>query len=119
MSESMSQKCLLCHKIDTLLNLFPIIFSVKLFKDNICSWCFSITENMRNYNSVLAVTINLNNPHYIDEIFYIPTKQFWISNFIYFSQEDGLYSNSLVSGKLIEEKIQITIDEINYILNTA
>ena len=101
-------------KISMMLRSFPVVFSTKFVKNDVSHWCFSVTERMRNYESVLGVSIDLNKENYIDEVFCIPTCQFWLSNFLVFSQHDEQYPDFLISGKTIEEKVQQIIDEMDY-----
>lgn len=105
-------------KIRSILWSFPVAFSTKFIRDNVPHWCFSVTESMRKYGSVFGIGVDLNKENYIDEIFYIPTEQFWLSNFLIFSQQDKLYSHQLISGKTIEDKVQQTINEIDFELRS-
>jgi DNA invertase Pin-like site-specific DNA recombinase len=100
-------------KISIMLRSFPVVFSTKFFRTDVPNWCFSVTEKMRNYESVLAVSIDLNKEDYIDDVFCIPTDQFWLSNFLIFSQQDTQYSEFLISGKVIEEKVQMILDDVD------
>jgi len=101
-------------RIDLMLRSFPVVFSTKFFRNGVPNWCFSISERMRNRESVLAVSIDLNKENYIDDVFCIPTEQFWLSNFLIFSQQEKSYADFLISGKSIEEKVRMIIDEMDY-----
>ena len=107
------------NKIISMLRSFPVVFSTKFFRTDVPNWCFSVTEKMRNYESVLAVSIDLNKEDYIDEVFCIPTDEFWINNFVIFSKQDTQYADFLISGKMIEEKVQTIIDEIDFELRSV
>ncbi|MEN9561068.1 MAG: hypothetical protein RIQ56_341 [Candidatus Parcubacteria bacterium] len=101
-------------KTSFMLRSFPLVFSTKFIRNEIPNWCFSITENMRNYESVLSVSVDLNKENYIDDVFCIPTNQFWLSNFLIFSKQDTLHSDFVISGKAIEERVRQIIDEMDF-----
>jgi hypothetical protein len=83
----------------------PIVFGVQFYLEGLPHWCFLIEENLRNYDSVLAVSIALDQKDPIAGFFSIPTEHFDIGNFVIFSSGDENYPAYSLRKEDVQKKI--------------
>lgn len=88
-----------------LLQNLPIVFGVSFYKDTVPHWCFFINEPTRNYGSVLAIGIAIDQRDPIDILFSIPIDDFTIANIIIFGESDDCYSRYKLERSKTEEII--------------
>jgi DNA invertase Pin-like site-specific DNA recombinase len=89
----------------------PIVFSVKTENENISLWCCLISENIRNYKNVLAVSVVTDPKKEIDDFFLFSMQDFTSSNFLILTQNSSLYHNSKIEGNKIEEVVNLLIKQ--------
>ncbi|MDR0830022.1 MAG: hypothetical protein LBN95_07925 [Prevotellaceae bacterium] len=83
----------------------PIVFAIG--GDN--KWCFVIDEQIRRFETVLAVSVIVEKTAVIDGYFLLSVQDFSRTDFIVFSQNDPLYSSSKVEINSPEEIIKLLI----------
>lgn len=93
------------YEADEVMSELPVVFSVKLNKESASHWCFVISEHVRKYDHVLALSIVLDQKKLLDEIFMLSTEDFTSSNFLIFSEADSIYNNAKIENNEIEEKV--------------
>ena len=96
--------------MDIILHNLPLVFSTVFTRQSLPHWCFPITEKMKNFDSIIAIGIDLDKEGLFDEIFCIPTDRFNQSNFIILSKEDKALSEFLIPKEKISETLQIALD---------
>lgn len=93
------------YEADEIIYELPVVFSVKLDNQSTPQWCFVISEHVRKYDHVLALSIVLDRQNILDEIFMLSTEEFTSSNFLVFSQDDRIYTNAKIESAEIEHKV--------------
>lgn len=88
------------------LKKLPIIFGVTFFRESVSHWCFLIPEEMRQYDEVIAITIDLYRREPIDKFFTIPTNAFGLSNFLAFDENSAFYQSFCIKAEKAESKLQ-------------
>lgn len=83
----------------------PITYTISYDENSILYRYFVITEQMRNFESVFCISINLFQRELIDKVFYIPTKEFNINNFIILSEKDPHFLEYSIENSQIEDRI--------------
>lgn len=104
------------EEVKSILQKFPIIFSVTSNTGSISQWCFVIPEKFRQYEWVLGTTVNLEQLNSLDEIFILPIQDFNSSNFLIVNKDDDKYTNYLIDKSRIENKV---LSVIKYIVDLA
>jgi DNA invertase Pin-like site-specific DNA recombinase len=89
----------------------PVVYSVKVENMNASNWCFWISEKMRNYDHILAVSATFNSRQLIDEFFLFSVKEFTQTNFLIFFEGSELYQRSRIIDYEIEESIKLLINQ--------
>lgn len=90
----------------------PIIFSIKLENEGVTNWCFVISEKIRSYDNVLAISVSTEPKRLIDTFFLLPIKDFTITNFLTLSKNTPLYQNTKILSEDVEKIIKILVNEI-------
>ncbi len=86
---------------DLVIKNFPMIFSSSFHRKHIPNWCFLVTEQMRNFDTVLAISIDAHGTERIDGMFKIPTSAFNAYNYLVFSKGEKMYADfSLEEGEI-------------------
>jgi len=98
--------------INLVLHNFPLTFSAAYIRHGIPHWCFTVSEKMKNFDSVIAVGLDVNGENYSGEIFNIPTTMFAEGNFMIFSKQEKLYSDLLIQPDNISGVLQTTLDTL-------
>jgi len=83
----------------------PIIFAVKNENKEISLWCFLISEDMRRFDNVLAVSVVLDTKKVIDDFFLFSVNDFTRTNFLILSKNNSLYRSSKIDRSSMEEII--------------
>ena len=83
----------------------PIIFAVKNENKDISLWCFLISENIRRFDSVLAISVVPDTKKMIDDFFLFSTHDFTRTNYLILSQNNSLYRSSKIESNSVEEII--------------
>lgn len=89
-----------------ILHNFPVVVGSKFYcNDAVPRWCFTIREQMKQYQYVLSIAIDIYAHNSLDRFFLIPTSSFGIGNFLTLKEQQPQYSGYLISQELLEEKI--------------
>ncbi len=85
--------------------LIPVLYAARIIgSDNVGRWCFSIKENQRWFNKVLAVAVNPSGVEQIEKFFILPTTIFAPTG--YFVVSDLSSSSYRVGTGEIEAEIE-------------
>lgn len=95
-----------------LINELPMIFSNQLEDGQISHCCFIIPESMRQYENVLAISVNMDSKTMIENFFLLPTQYFTRTNFLILSNDNKLYHNSKITVDKLEETIKFLIRQL-------
>src|SRR3989338_5907929 len=99
--ESMSEQ-----EVETITRRFPVVLSVALRREQYpTSWCFTIPESMKKYSNVVGVSVVLDTQEVMDRCFVIPTRDFGVGGFKFFSENDVDYQKYY----LIKDKVETAI----------
>ena len=90
----------------------PIIFAVKNENKDISHWCFRISEDMRRFDNVLAVSVVPDTKKMIDDFFLFSVQDFTRTNFLILSKNNSLYHTSKIDNRGIEEIITQLIKQL-------
>lgn len=96
---------------EEIMSELPIIFSVKIENEDISYWCFLISEKIRKYDNVMAISVVPNRKEVIDEFFLFPVECFSSTNFLVFSKNSSLYHNAKIESNKIEQTIKLLIKQ--------
>jgi len=99
--------------VNFILNHFPVAFSSSFMRNSKPHWCFRITEKMKNYKSILGISVSKSGNDHISDIFNIPTDNFDSKNYIIFSSQDTEYRESLVDRREVEKIMIGILEELN------
>ncbi|MEK7612113.1 MAG: recombinase family protein [Patescibacteria group bacterium] len=88
----------------------PITYSVSFYLNGKAHWCFAISEQMRNFDSVIGIAIDLDRKD-IDRFFTMPTTAFNSFNYIVFSEDEDRYVSYKLERNSIEERILSFFDK--------
>jgi hypothetical protein len=91
----------------------PIIFAVKSEDKDIFHWCFRISEKIRRFDNVLAVSVVPDNKKMIDDFFFFSVYDFTRTNFLILSKNNSLYRSSKIESSGVEEIITQLIGQQN------
>jgi hypothetical protein len=93
------------EEVEALIKNFPIALCISFYKDSNPHWCFTIPEQMRNYNKILAISIWMDRKDPFHKFFAIPTSAFNISNLLVFAGSDPCRTEYEIERDQIEKKI--------------
>lgn len=99
------QRGLTDEKAEILLRNIPVTFGVVFYKDSVRHWCFLINEQMRNHESVLAVSVAIDQQEPIDRFFMIPTVAFNTNNCFVFSEVESFYKDYELEPTKVQETL--------------
>lgn len=106
------EKGLLFFEANELLSELPIIFSVKHENKNGQLYCFLITEKIRRFDNVLAISIVPDNKKMIDDFFLLSVQDFTCTNYLILSKNSSLYYASKIENNRIEDTIKLLIQQL-------
>lgn len=90
---------------EDLMPKFPITYSVCMKEGSDRRWCFSIPESMRQYDNILAVSIDPDKAEMADKFLMLPIQNFNNDNFILLSEQDEDFKKYQVSKERLAEQI--------------
>lgn len=96
---------------DDIVSGLPIIFSVKHENTFASSWCFLISEKMRNFDNVLAIGVFEDSKKPINDFFMLSLKNFTTTNFLILSENSQLYHETKIETSDLEEVVKILIKQ--------
>lgn len=99
-------------EIAELLSELPIIFSVKHDNKNGQLCCFLITEEIRKFDNVLAISVVLDTKKIIDDFFLFSIQHFTHTNYLILSKNSSLYYASKIENNRIEDTIRLLIQQL-------
>ena len=88
-----------------LLSELPIIFSLRSDFKNLHLWCFLISEQIRKFDTVLAISVIPERKRIIDDFFLLSVRDFTVSGFLILSTDTPLYDKSKIKENKIEDVI--------------
>jgi len=83
----------------------PIIFAVKNENKDLSHWCFLISEDIRRFDNVLAISVVPDNKKMIEDFFLFSVNNFTRTNFLILSKNNSLYRSSKIENSELEEII--------------
>lgn len=95
-----------------ILDRLPIIYAVKLEDKDISLWCFLISEEIRKFENVLAVSVILDHKKVIDDFFFLTTNDFTKTDFLIMTENSSLYHKTKTDSGKIEEIIKVLISQL-------
>jgi len=98
--------------INLVLHNFPLVFGTVYSRHGAPTWCFTVTEKMKDFDSVLGVGIDLSKEGLFDQMFHIPTDTLQQNNFIIFSKQEKIYPELTLSKDEIAEKLHLILDKV-------
>jgi len=90
----------------------PIVFAVKNQDKDISLWCFLISEEMRRFDNVLAVSVIPDTKNVIDDFFLFSVQDFTRTNYLILSKNSSRYYSSKLESSAIEETIKLLIQQL-------
>ena len=105
-------KGLTAFEAEKTVSKLPIIFAVKNESKDICHWCFRISEEMRRFDNVLAVSIVPDTKEMIDDFFLFSVRDFTRTNFLILLINNPLYRSSKIDSSGVEEIVTQLICKI-------
>lgn len=99
-------------EVGALVSELPIIFSVKIENEDSSDWCFLISEEIRRYDNVLAISIVPNLKKVIDEFFYLEVKDFTNTNFLVLSKNSSLYNHTKIDSNSLDKIVKRLINAL-------
>ena len=94
-----------------ILSDIPAVFSVRFYRDSVPHWCFVCSESLRQHQSVLGVSIVLDQQDPIDKVFVFPTEDFTSNNTLLLSETDERFKEYLVPQENIQTALQRLINQ--------
>lgn len=92
--------------------LLPIIYSIKIENDGVPNWCFLISEKIRRFDNVLAISVAFKPKSVIDGFFLFSVKDFTLTNFLILSKNSKFYNNTKIVSDDIEKIVKLLINQI-------
>jgi len=105
-------KGLTAFETEKIMLKLPIIFAVKNENKDISLWCFLISEDMRRFDTVLAVSVVPDTKTVIDDFFLLLIHNFTQTNFLILSKNSSLYRSSKIESSDVEEIITEQIAQL-------
>lgn len=94
-----------------ILSDIPVVFSVRFYRDSVPNWCFVCSESLRQHQSVLEISIVLDQRDPIDKFFVFPTDDFTNSNTLLLSESDEKFKEYLVSQDNVQTVLKRLITQ--------
>jgi len=88
-----------------ILRKLPLTFGLTYYSSDSSKRCFQITEDMRKYNEVIGVSVNMFAKQKIDAVFALPTKQFGVGNYLVLDDHDTLTDQFRLDSQSADEKV--------------
>ena len=98
------------HDARTIVQWLPMTAAIKSDEKGVSSWCFLITEENRNFDHVLVISVVADAKNVID-CFLIPTAAFTGTNFFILSKDSLLYHSYKIESEKMEETVEILVKE--------
>lgn len=98
-------KGLTVFEANELISKLPIVFAVKNENKNITLWCFLITEEIRRFDNLLAISVVPNTQKVVDDFFLLSVKDFTRTNYLILFKNSSKYYSSKIENSKIEEII--------------
>lgn len=99
-------------EVNLILNKLPIIYAVKLGDRDFSFCCFLISEEIRKFENVLAVSVIPNHKNETPDFFFLSTNDFTKTDFLIFNENSSLYYKSKTDSSKIEEILKILINQL-------
>jgi len=91
---------------------FPITVSIEYTRHGNYYWCFTVSEQMKNFDFVFAVGLSVNVEGKLPKVFCIPTSAFEKNNFLIFSRSEKEFSGFSLSNDQVEAKFRQQLDKL-------
>lgn len=89
---------------------FPVLLSVALRqKEGMASWCFALPELMKKYSDIVGMSIVPDAKEAVDRWFVIPTRDFGMGGFKFFSENDVDYQKYYLHKDKVESAIRSAV----------
>lgn len=95
-----------------ILDKLPIIYAVKLEDKDVSLWCFLISEEIRRFEDVLAVSVIPDHKKVINDFFFLTTNDFTKTDFLIMTENSSLYHKTKTDSGKIEEIIKVLISQL-------
>ena len=99
-------------EIEVLLSQLPVIFAVENVNKDNSHWCFMISEDMRRFDNVLAVSVVPDANKVIDDFFLFSVHDFTKTNFLILHKQDSLYHSAKTENCNVEEIITQLVNSV-------
>lgn len=98
-----------------ILRHFPMVIGSTFYRDNsLPHWCFTVKEEMRQYEYIFGVAVENDNRNSVNRFFFIPTKIFGLGNFLILWEKHPNYNMYLINSEvLLRGKIQDLCKNLN------
>jgi DNA invertase Pin-like site-specific DNA recombinase len=94
------------------LRRLPISYGLTYYRAGIARRCFRITEEMRQHEEIIGISVDMFKKDKIDALFALPTNNFGIGDYLVLNDNDKEVAHLKIEGDVAKEKVLNLCDAI-------